>query len=312
MGQNFLVCDREQAFLLPPDVRDWLPEGHFAWFVIDAVAHMDLGAFYAAYRHDGHGRAAFEPAMMVALLLYAYARGVRSSRAIERACEEDVAVRVIAAHRVPDHTTVARFRQRHQDALADVFGEVLALCSDAGLVSADVVAVDGTKVNANASERATCDYEQLAREVLAEADAVDAEEDERFGDRRGDELPEPLGTREGRAAWLADARRRLEQRRAQDARPIPASRQARLRDAKRRLEEEHRVEVQANAEYEGYRARGVDKRGRKFGRPPKPFTPPPAPEGKINTTDPDSRNVKTPRGWVQGYNAQAATTSARS
>jgi transposase len=311
MGQNFLGADREQAFLLPPDVREWLPAGHFAWFVIDAVEQMDLAAFYAAYRSDGHGRAAFEPAMMVALLLYAYARGIRSSRMIERACEEDVAFRVVAAHQVPDHTTLARFRQRHQDALAGLFGEVLALCAEAGLVDAKVVAVDGTKVHANASERATCDYEQLARAVLADADALDAEEDERFGDRRGDELPEPLGTREGRAQWLADARRRLEQRRAEEARPIPASRPARLRDAKRRLEEEHRVEVQANTDYEAYRARGVDKRGRKFGRPPNPFTPPPAPAGKINTTDPDSRNVKTPRGWVQGYNAQAVTTDGQ-
>jgi len=266
-----------------------LPEGHFAWFVIDAVARMDLGAFYAAYRQDGHGRAAFEPAMMVALLLYAYARGVRSSRAIERACEEDVAVRVVAAHQVPDHTTIARFRQRHQDALAGLFGEVLARCADAGLVHAEVIAVDGTKVHANASERATCDHE-LAREVLADADAIDAEEDERFGDRRGDVLPEPLGTREGRARWLADAKRGLEQRRAEEARPVPATRPARLREAKRRLEEEHRVEVQANAEYEAYRARGVNKTGRRFGRPPKPFTPPETPPGKVNTTDPDSRN----------------------
>jgi transposase len=311
MGQNFLGADREQAFLLPPDVREWLPEGHFAWFVIDAVAQMDLAAFYAACRQDGHGRAAFEPAMMVALLLYAYARGVRSSRAIERACEEDVAFRVVAAQQVPDHTTIARFRQRHQDAVAGLFGEVLALCADAGLVQAEVIAVDGTKVHANASERATCAYEQIARDVLADADAIDAEEDERFGGRRGDELPEPLGTREGRAAWLADAKRRLEQRRAEDARPIPASRPARLREAKRRLEEEHRVEVQANTDYEAYRARGVDKRGRKFGRPPNPYTPPPAPAAKINTTDPDSRNVKTPRGWVQGYNAQAASTEGQ-
>src|SRR4051794_27357834 len=264
MAQDFLAADREQGFLLPPDVREWLPEGHFAWFVIEAVAEMDLGAFYAAYRRDGQGRAAFEPAMMVALLLYAYARGIRSSRAIERACEENVAFRVVAAHLVPDHTTIARFRQRHQDALTGLFAEVLALCADAGLVDAEVVAVDGTKVYANASERATCDYEQIARDVLAEADAVDAEQDERFGDRRGDELPAPLGTREGRAAWLADARRRLEQRRAEAARPIPASRPARLREAKRRLEEEHRVEVQANAEYEAYRARGVDKNGKKF------------------------------------------------
>jgi hypothetical protein len=147
--------------------------------------------------------------------------------------------------------------------------------------------------------------------VLGDADAVDAGDDERFGERRGDELPEPLGTREGRAKWLADAKRRLEQRRAQEARPIPASRPARLREAKRRLEEENRVEVQANADYEAYRARGVDKNGRKSGRPPKPFEPPATPTGKINLTDPDSRNVKTPRGWVQGYNAQAVTTEAQ-
>ena len=308
MGQNFLAGDREQGFLLPPDVREWLPEGHFAWFVIEAVAEMDLAAFYGAYRQDGHGRAAFDPAVMVAVLLYAYARGTRSSRAIERACEEDVAFRVLAAHQVPDHTTIARFRQRHQDALAGLFGEVLALCADAGLVCAEVLAVDGTKIHANASERATCDYERLAREVLADADAIDAEEDERLGDQRGDELPEPLGTREGRAKWLADAKRRLEERRAQQARPIPAARPARLREAKRRLEEEHRVEVQANADYEAYRSRGIDKTGRKFGRPPKPFEPPAAPVGKINTSDPDSRNVKTLRGWAQGYNAQAVST----
>src|SRR5919199_206531 len=313
MGQNFLAADREQAFLLPPDVREWLPEGHFAWFVIDAVERIDLAAFYAAYRVDGHGRAAFEPAMMVALLLYAYARGIRSSRTIERACEEDVAFRVIAAHQVPDHTTIARFRQRHQDALAEVFGDVLALCAEAGLVNADVVAVDGTKVHANASERATCDYEQLAREVLADADAVDAEEDERFGDRRGDELPEPLGTREGRARWLADAPRRLEQRRAEEARPIPASRPARLREAKRRLDEDLATEVRANEAYEAYRANGRMRNGRRLGAhsPPKPYTPPERPQGKINLTDPDSRNVKTPRGWVQGYNAQAVTTEAQ-
>ena len=121
---------------MPPDVRDWLPERHFAWFVIEAVERMDLASVYGAYRQDGHGRAAFDPAVMVAVLLYAYARGVRSSRAIERACEEDVAFRVLAAHQVPDHTTIARFRQRHPGALARLLGEVLALCADAGLVCA--------------------------------------------------------------------------------------------------------------------------------------------------------------------------------
>jgi transposase len=307
MGQNFIACDREQSFLLPPDVREWLPEDHFAWFVIDVVAGMDLAAFYRAYRADGHGRAAFDPAMMVAVLLYAYARGTRSSRAIERACQEDVACRVIAANEVPDHTTLARFRQRHQDALSGVFGAVLELCAQAGLLDVAVIAVDGTKLHANASERATCDYEQIARDVLAEADAVDDEEDGRHGDSRGDELPEHLATGEGRAKWLAEAKRRLERRRAEEARPIPASRPGRLRDAKRRLEEDLQTEVRANGAYEAYRARGVMRDGRRMGAPPKPYTPPLTPQGKINTTDPDSRNVKTPRGWVQGYNAQAVT-----
>jgi hypothetical protein len=233
----------------------------------------------------------------------------RSSRRIERRCIEDVATRVICANRSPDHTTISRFRQRHETALAGLFGEVLVLCAEAGLVGVGVIAIDGTKVHANASERATCDYEQIAREILAEADAVDREEDERFGERRGDELPEQLATGAGRAKWLAEAKRRLEQQRAEEARPIPASRQQRLRESKRRPEEELDSECRANAAYEAYRARGLMRNGRRLGShsPPKPYTPPATPPGKINTTDPDSRNVKTPRGWVQGYNAQAAT-----
>src|SRR5437016_1859073 len=111
MPQNFIESGREQGFLLPPDVREWLPPDHLAWFLIDAVAEMDLAEFYAAYRADGHGRAAYEPSMMVALVLYGYARGVRSSRAIERACEEDIAFRVLAANQKPDHATLARFHR---------------------------------------------------------------------------------------------------------------------------------------------------------------------------------------------------------
>src|SRR2546421_12049578 len=149
MPQNFIECDREQSFLLPPDVREWLPEGHLAWFILDTVEELDLAAFYAAYRADGHGRAAYEPALMVAVVLYAYARGVRSSRAIERALEEDVAFRVLAANQRPDHATLARFSERHEQALAGLFGEVLSLCADAGLVKTGVVAIDGTKIAAN-------------------------------------------------------------------------------------------------------------------------------------------------------------------
>jgi transposase len=304
MAQNFLACDREQELLLPPSLREWLPEGHLAWFVIDAVAEMDLSAFYAAYRDDGHGRAAHDPAMMVALLLYAYAVGRRSSRVIERACVDDVAFRVIAANQRPDHCTIARFRRRHEAALAALFGEVLELCADAGLVGVAVLAVDGTKLHANASQHQNLDYDEIAREVLAEADAVDRAEDERFGERRGDELPAELATAQGRRGWLRDARRRLDERRAAEARPVPKSRPARLREGKRRLEEEQRVHCRANEAYAAYRARGVMKDGRRFGKPPTPYTPPPTPQGKVNVTDPDSRNVKTPRGYMQGYNAQ--------
>jgi len=254
MAQNFLPCDREQVLLLPPSLREWLPEDHFAWFVLAAVEEMDLSRFYAAYREDGHGRAAHDPAMMVALLLYAYALGRRSSRAIERACVEDVAYRVIAANQVPDHTTIARFRQRHEAALAGLFGEVLALCAEAGLARAGIVAVDGTKVHANASRDATRDYEQIAEEILAEADAVDRDEDERFGDARGDELPPQMSTHQGRRGWLRDARRRLDEKRAEEARPIARSRPERLRESKRLLEEELATERRANAAYEAYRA----------------------------------------------------------
>jgi transposase len=198
MAQNFLACDREQELLLPPSLREWLPDDHLAWFVLAAVQELDLAAFYAAYRDDGHGRAAHDPAMMDGLLLYAYATGRRSSRVIERACVEDVAVRVVAANQRPDHTTIARFRQRHETALAGLFGDVLALCADAGLVGVAVLAVDGTKVHANASQHQNLDYGQIAKEILAEADAVDRAEDERFGDRRGDELPAELSTAQGR------------------------------------------------------------------------------------------------------------------
>src|SRR5215217_2950817 len=310
MGQNFIACDREQELLLPPSLREWFPDDHLAWFVIDARRGARSRAFYAAYRADGHGRPAHDPAMMVALLLYSYALGERSSRRIERRCVEDVATRVICANQRPDHTTIARFRQRHETPLAELFGEVLGLCADAGLVRVGVIAVDGTKVHANASERATRCYEAIAREILEDAAAVDAEEDERFGDARGDELPGELATGQGRQRWLRDAKRRLDERRAREGKPIPKSRPDRLKEARRRLQEEHRVECRANEAYEDYRRHGRMKNGRRLGAhsPPKPYQPPPAPQGKINVTDLDSRNVKTPRGWVQGYNAQAVTT----
>jgi transposase len=307
MGQRFVACDREQSFLMPPDVREWLPPAHLAWFVIDAVGEMDLEPFYAAYRVDGRSRPPYDPAMMVALLLYAYARGIRSSRVIERACEEDVAFRVLAAQQRPDHATLARFVERHQQAIAGLFGEVLTLCARGGLATVGVIAVDGTKVNANASRNENLDYEQLAREILEEAKAVDAAEDERYGEARGDELPSEFATAQGRRGWLREAKQRLEAERAANPQPVPRSRPKRVREAKRRLEEELWSEVRANRAYEAYRARGRMKDGRRFGRPPDPYQPPATPEGRINLTDPDSRVVKGLRGFLQGYNAQAVT-----
>src|SRR4051812_25315602 len=278
MGQRFVACDREQSFLMAPDVREWLPPRHLAWFVIDAVAEMNLDGFYAAYRVDGRSRPPYDPAMMVALLLYAYARGIRSSRVIERACEEDVAFRVLAAQQRPDHATIARFVERHQEAIAGLFGEVLSLCARSGLAKVGVIAVDGTKVQANASRNENLDYEQLAREILEEAKAVDAAEDELYGQARGDELPPEFATAQGRRGWLREAKQRLEAERAANPQPVSRGRPKRLREAKRRLEEELWSEVRANQAYEAYRARGRMKDGRRFGRPPDPFQPPGTPD----------------------------------
>jgi len=306
MPQNFLSCEREQVLLLPPSLKDWLPEDHLAWFVVAAVEELDLAAFYGAYRADGHGRAAHDPAMMVGLLLYAYSMGQRSARGIERDCVENVAFRVVAANQVPDHATIARFRQRHEAAIAALFSGVLGLCARAGMVRVGVIAVDGTKVHANASHHSNRDYDQIAKEILADAAAVDAAEDERYGEKRGDELPPKLSTEQGRRGYLREAKQRLDAQREQEAAPIARARPARLRESKRRLEEELSVECAANRAYEAYRERGVDKRGRGLGRPPKPYEPPQTPSGKMNVVDPDSRNVKTPRGYMQGYNVQAA------
>jgi transposase len=284
MAQNFLSCDREQDFLMPPSVREWLPAGHLAWYLLDVVERFDLDVFYGEYRADGSGRPAHDPQMMVALLLYAYAVGERSSRQIERRCVEDVAFRVIAANRAPDHTTIARFRQRHAQRLAELFVQVLALCAKAGMVRVGTVAVDGTKLAANAGISANRSYAKIRAEVermLAEADAVDAAEDERFGAARGDELPEEL----------AD----------------PVTRRERLERAKRELEAEQAARV---AEHEAMLARRAEHR-RRTGRNPKgrppgdgPGAQPPA-DAKRNITDPDSRIMRDRGAHVQAYNAQA-------
>jgi len=207
---NFHPTDRNQSYLLPPSLREWLPEGDLAWFVLDATTQLDLKAFYRKYRNDGQGNTAYDPAMMVSLLLYAYCVGVRSSRKIEQKCTRDIAFRVIAANQVPDHSTIARFRQMNEKELAGMFSQVLKLCAKAGLIKVGLVALDGTKMKANASLSSNRKYSSIEQEVkrfLEEAAAIDAEEDELYGPgNRGDEIPDELKDRKQRLARLREAK----------------------------------------------------------------------------------------------------------
>jgi transposase len=295
VGARFVSGDREQVFLLPPDMRDWLPESDLAWTVIDAVGQLDLSGFEAAYRADGRSRPPYDPAVMVALLLFAYCDGVRSSRQIERRCERDVAYRVVSGNLRPDHATIARFRVRHRQALAGVFTQVLRLCAQAGLLRVGLVALDGTKMAAPASPGQNRTREQLDAEIaevagqveamLAEAERVDADEDAAHGSARGDEPPAGLMSRQAR----------LE----------------RLRAAKDRLDAEHAAsqaaQEQRQMDWQARRAAGG-----KVGRPP--GDRPPAGKRareRVNVTDPDSRSQVTSNGLVQGYNAQAVVAAGQ-
>lgn len=281
MAVNVRDGDREQLYLLPPSVMDWLPEGHLAFFVLDVVAELDLGEFYASYRDDGRGGATYDPAMMLGVLLYAYCTGERSSRRVERRLVEDVAYRVLAANQTPDHATLARFRRRHQDAIAALFVQVLGLCVDAGLVDSGIVAIDGTKIAADASFFANRTKEQLAAEILAEAERIDAEEDRRLGDRRGDELPERWARPAGRRERIREALAQLERHGA--------------RDYENRMAERAAKEAKLGHKLTGPKPSPTPSR-RKQPR-------------RANTTDPHSRIISMgSRGVLQGYNAQAAAT----
>ena len=288
MAYNFLAVEHEQLYLLPPSLTEWLPEDHLAFFVHDAVEEIDLAAFYADYRADGWGGAAHDPKMMVALLLYAYCVGVRSSRQIERACQVDVAFRVLAANQIPDHTTIARFRARHEQALKTLFSASLRLCARAGMATVGLVALDGTKIAASASMAANRGKDVIEAEVekmFAEAKALDEAEDAEHGSGSG---PQPPARLRGRA----DRRRRFAAAKA-------------LLDAEDKAEREaHEARLAVRAATEA--ARGTKLRGRK----PKPAsekarhkTP------KANTTDPESRMMSTKHGFVQGYNAQAVANA---
>jgi transposase len=279
---NLRTVDRDQLLLMPPSLSDWLPSDHLAWLIVDVVAELDLSGFYRWLRTDGRGGASYDPEVMLGVLLYSYCVGERSSRRIERRLCDDVAFRVIAANQQPDHATLARFRRRHQDAIAGVFSQVVALCVAEGLVQAQVVAIDGTKIEADVSAGSSVTRRQIVDEILAEAEAVDAAEDLECGDQRGDELPERWADRRNRRARLREALRQLDADGPSDAESYQAAREARESELGHKLS----------------------------GRPADPDSKwgSPARIRKINVTDPDSRVIKDGRRFVQGYNAQAAVT----
>ena len=291
MPRNYRRYEPDQALLLPPSLRDWLPEDHLAFFLSDAIDAMELSAFEARYGDEGPGNQAFDPQMMLKVLVYAYATGTFSSRKIAAKLHEDVAYRVLGADNFPAHRTISDFRQRHLPEFRDLFVQVVRLAGEVGLVKLGTVAVDGSKVKANASKHKAMSYGRMKEEekrlrkeiraLLARAQRTDDQEDKRYGkDRRGDELPAELTRREDRLRTIQAARQRLE---------------ARQREADRE---------------KGREPDDQDRTG-KPGRPFKRAFGEPGARDQENFTDPDSRIMKRgSSGFEQCYNAQIAVDEA--
>jgi len=281
MALNLRAGDREQSFLMPPSVSDWLPGDHLAYFLVEVVDELDLTAFYAGYRQDGRGGALYDPRMLVSVLLYAYCTGERSSRRIERNLWENVAYRVVAGNAAPDHATLARFRRRHLDSIAGLFDQVLALCVKTGIVDAGVLALDGTKIGADASFFANRTREQLVKEILADAERTDSHEDALFDDTRGDAIPDEWGRRRDRAPRIRAA----------------------LAELDRQTSNDYETRMKERAAKEA--ATGKTLRGPQPKKVPARRTTP----RRANTTDPQSRIIAMGHmGAFQGYNAQAVAT----
>ena len=303
MGKCFRSADVNQALLLPPSLHDWLPEKHLARFLVDVVDALELAAIYDSYdEKDGRGQAAYDPAMMVRVLLYGYCTGSYSSRQLQAKTYEDIAFRYLAADEHPDHSRLAEFRQRHQEALAGLFTQALQLCQKAGLVKLGHVAIDGSKIQGNASKHKAMSYgrmseaeKKLQAEVAAllqRAEAVDAAEDEKYGKGQGgEELPAELARRESRLAKIGAAKAELEA------------------EAKQKAEEK---KAAAEAQIEQRREQAARTGKKMSGREPQvpdPEQAGPDPKAQRNFTDPESRIM--PDGghkgsFVQGYNAQIA------
>ena len=290
MSTTFRRYQPEQIFLLPPSPQDWLSENHLAYFISETVDALDLGAFYGRYEGDGRRNQPFDPRMMVKVILYGYATGVRSSRKLARKLEEDVAFRVLAAENFPAHRTLCDFRHDHLEDLGALFVQVVQVAQEAGLVKLGTVAVDGSKVKANASRHKSMTYKEMKKQekrlrqeidrLLAESAQIDAAEDELYGpEQRGDELPEELRRREDRLQAIQEAKKRLE------------ARQAKADDERGRRPGDGRKSP-----------RGGPRFKREYG----------VPEDKAqdNFTDPESRIMKAPLGYEQSYNAQLAVDGA--
>lgn len=282
----------DQGLLLPPSLHDWLPEDHLAWFIHDSVESLDIGPLLAKYRACGKGELPYDPRMMLRVLIYGYSTGVTSSRKIAAQLRENVAFRVLAGNQMPGHRSICRFRERHIDEFGHVFAQVVKLAAESGLVKIGTLAIDGSKLKANASKHKAMSYDRMKKEearlkreiaaILAMAANADAEEDVDFGrDFRGDELPEELSRRETRLRCIQDARERLEQRKAEEARQADEKKKAKAAEEGREPPKERP---------------GVRKRPK--GEP--------KPKDQENFTDPESRIMKTSKGFEQSYNVHVA------
>jgi transposase len=281
--QNFLSPQRDQPLLLPVDMREWLSEDDLVFVVLDAVAALDLAAFRRRYRSDGHGRAAYDPEMMVALLLYAYCQGELSSRTIEQRCVRDVAYRIIVAGLHPDHATIARFRACHEQALGELFSQVLRLLAAEGMVALGKLSLDGTKLSGNATQKANRTLPQMEK-LLAEAAAVDAAEDAQLGSDTVSATPRTLAGRAARRERLTRARDRLA-----------------AEDQARRDQQKAKV-----AAWEAAAVAGRSRGRRPADEPPRANRA--GTEPRANTTDPDVRIMRGQKGYTAGYNGQLVVT----
>ena len=328
VAYGYIDCDRNQLFLLPPSMLDWLEEDDLAFFVIDTVELIDTSAFHEGHPNDGAGRRAYHPDMMLALLLYAYCTGMRSSRAIERACRTDLAFKVIAANKTPDHGTIARFRAEHEEPIKGVFVDVLRLCATAGMASLGRIAIDGTKIGADAAldkNRSATWIRAEIDKILAEAAETDTAEDAEAQLFDPVMLPAPLRRRSTRLERLQGALEEVEaQEKATRAKQAEAADRAAAEASVgrkipgRKPSDPHAALLRAEADLAASKVkaashpnradlgRGVSSAEERVGEAKKAAEAAPPEKFEANVTDPDSRIMNTKQGWVQGYNVQAA------